>query len=204
MDKAVVFDIDNCLANFEGRLVDDVLIPAFGYEASVRNRDKYNFEDRWGSSPNVLDEASNFVKDPNSYFGLPAIESMIEFASVMEGQGVVLYVSARPVESLTFTERWLRKQGLLSNPTLHSVFCGVGDKAKFLGDLAERDGKYSIDFIVEDNPKEIEALKENFTVLTFDRPWNRGFFPRVGDVRGVLMYSENKNERAEPLYEAFS
>lgn len=201
MNKLVVFDIDNCLADFEGQMVE-YLRELYGNDAVI-NRDIYRLSERFDGEEMILSDALDFVLDQNSYYGLPVIEPMVEFASLLEEQGVVLYLSSRPALAYNTTIRWLKKQGLLSNPTLHSVFCGVEDKADFLADLVEKGEEYSIEFIVEDAPENITSLKKNFSVITFDRPWNKGIYPRIEDRNGVLMYQAAHGERSEPLYDVF-
>lgn len=201
MDKVVVLDIDNCLADFERQMVE-YLRELYGNDAVI-NRDIYRLSERFDGKEVILAGALDFVKDQNSYYGLHPIEPMVELASLLEEQGVVLYLSSRPALAYNTTIRWLKKQGLLSNPTLHSVFCGVVDKADFLADLVDKGSKYSVEFIVEDSPENITSLKKNFSVITFDRPWNKGIYPRIEDRNGVLMYQAAHGERSEPVYEAF-
>lgn len=201
MNKVVVFDIDNVLADFEGRLVDDVLMSKYGFGIATKKRDSYSFEERWREMPEVLADALDFVNDPNSYYGLNAIDQMIEFAQANEGQGAVIYVSARPILSLYFTKRWLNKHGLLSNPEIHLAYCGISDKAAFLSDLSG-----SVDFIVEDSPETIRALKEaGLPAWCFGREWNEGLYPRLRiNPSGVLVYQHAKGEFAEPVFEALA
>lgn len=200
MNKTAFVDIDNCLADFEGQLVT-YLAEKHGGDAFLK-RHLYSLTERFDGKPELAMDAVAFVTDPNSYYGLSPIVPMVEFAAGLEEQGAVIYLSSRPMECLNFTIRWLKKHGLLTNPDIHLVFCGVEDKFYFLEDLQTSD-EVSVDFIVEDSPTHINSLRESFTVLTFDRPWNQGLYPRITDRNGVLMYQSVAGERAEPLYEAF-
>jgi len=188
MNKLVVFDIDGVLVDFEWQLVK-TLGREFG-EIGYYNRDKFRLEDRFKDYPQILARALELTADPNFYYGLEPNEEALKFVkSLVEDGFPVMYVSSRPPSAENFTRRWLLKN-VFGQVDVH---CGVVDKTDFLSDL-----KDSIGTIVEDNPEQIENLKDaGFTVLCWGQPWNEGIFPRVYVRKdGVLMYWYDESKEA--------
>lgn len=192
--KLVVMDIDGVLADFEGRLVQH-LVMRFGDEA-IADRSFYSLERRYNSkNPEVIGEAIRFVNDPNSYYSLEEHDGAIQFVETLMVHGhKILYLSSRPKNAYMFTRRWLSKK--ISDMFLN-LFTGIEDKAHFLSDLGE-----SVEFVVEDSPVQIKELKEaGFTVACWSQPWNEGIFPRFY-VRtdGVVMLWGSDDTEAEPFF----
>lgn len=192
MNKLVVFDIDGVLANYEDRLVR-VLMEEFD-NAALENRDKFSLEERFAERPDILKRAQELTADPNFYYSLEPDHDALQFVEDLVEEGFpVIYLSSRPKYTENFTRRWLLKYvyGQVD------VWCGVSDKAYFLSDLGA-----SVEFVVEDNPSQISALKHrNFPVLVWAQKWNEGIFPRLY-VRsnGDLMLWATEDVEAMPFW----
>ena len=195
MNKLVIMDIDGVLADFEGKLVN-VLIGEFG-EIATRNRDKFRLEDRYGEYPKVLGRALELVKDPNFYYGLDVYEGAADFVKkLVLNDYQIVYVSSRPVAAGSFTTGWLLKNFYGQA----YAACGVADKADFVSNM-----KDEIEFVVEDNPEQIDNLKDGgLNVFCWSQAWNEGVFPRLY-VRsdGELMLWMNEAEEAEPFWSLY-
>ena len=187
--KTVIFDIDGVLADFEGQLVY-ALYEKFG-EASRCDRTIFSLEKRY--SGEILEYAQSLTNDPNFYYGLPADEGL-EFANLVGvGNSHVSFVSSRPWSAESFTRRWLDGKIYAD----FSVYCGITDKVAFC--LPNKD---FIEYIVEDNPFQIEKLKNaGFKVFCFDQVWNQGIFPRVyQNLDGEIMLWERPDEISVPFF----
>ncbi len=193
MKKLVIFDVDGIICDFEGGLVS-VLEKQFG-AIGYANRNLFKLENRFPDRPDVLRFAKDLVEDPNFYYGLQANEGVADFIDNLQESGVmVMYLSSRPLSSENFTRRWLLK----NTYGQVDVYCGVSDKAGFLNEIRD-----SVDFVVEDNPEQIEKMKKSgFSVLCFDQEWNKGIFPRLY-VRsdGNMMLWASEDIEAEPFWD---
>lgn len=189
MKNLVAVDIDGVICDFEGKLVS-VLEKQFGAIGHA-NRNLFRLEDRFPDRPDVLRWAQTLVEDPNFYYGLEVNYEVADFIfSLQDSRKLVMYVSSRPLSAENFTRRWL----LRKTYGQVEVYCGISDKAGFLEEIRD-----SVDFIIEDNPEQIESLKKaGFTVLCFDQEWNKGIFPRLY-VRsdGFMMLWASEDTEAE-------
>lgn len=194
MDRAVVFDIDGVLADFEGQ-VDRELHRVFGRLADT-NRSLYRFEDRYEGNLAILSYAQELTQNPNFYYGLPVIEGAIELVNTLSNMGYFpWFITSRPSLAKGFTKRWLIKH---LGTDVFALACGISDKAKYIESIAE-----TFEFIVEDSPgqkEELEAIGCN--VLIWSQPWNERLFPRLyvrGD--GTIMLWEDESEEADSFLE---
>lgn len=171
MNRAVVFDIDGVLADYEGKLIR-VLADEFGQDA-LKHRDKFSLEERFSDYPEILVRAKELTADPNFYYGLEADENAVSFLEGLHDNGFMpIFVTSRPESVRNFTYRWLLHKTTF-NPI--NLFCGITDKAYFISELGQ-----SVEFVVEDNPEQIYKLKEaQFVVLCWEQPWNEGIYPRL-------------------------
>lgn len=192
MKNIVVFGIDGVLADFEGQLVF-ALYEKFGTSA-YRNRHLFSLEERYGSNPEMLKYAQELTNNPNFYYPLEQIEGGVRFVNMCVSFGAeIVFVSSRPELAEKFTRRWLDKHVSISDYALN---CGIKDKVEFLEGCQE-----DVDFIVEDNPKNIKDLKNaGFDVLCWDQDWNQGIFPRLYKrMDGVVMIWQNEETESEPF-----
>lgn len=195
MGDIVVFDIDGVLADFEETLVR-VLYKKFS-DFAYADRSIFRLEERYGNTPVVLDYALKLAANPNFYYGLPPVVGGIALLEKTMNLGSpVIYLSNRPASCQQVTVRWLKRH--TTDPDLIAV-CGVKDKAAYL-----KDCRMLIDFVVEDNPFQIENLKKNkIPVICWGQQWNEGIFPRLY-VRsdGEVMLWGREDVEAEPFFES--
>lgn len=195
MNKTVILDIDGVLADFEGKLVK-VLGKEFGSPAHDY-RERYRLEERFGNFPVILRRALELTADPNFYHDIQLCEGAVDFVeTLLDDDYSIRYVSARPMSAYSFTRRWLVSR--FTDVDIN-LYCGVGDKVDFIRKL-----NIPVDFIVEDSPITIRALKANgFVTVCWAQLWNEGIFPRLyvrGD--GEIMLWANEAIEAEPFFAA--
>jgi 5'(3')-deoxyribonucleotidase len=196
MNKLVVFDIDGVVADFERKLVK-TLAEEFAGDDMLSNRDRFKLEDRYAGE--MLRRAKQLTADPNFYYDVSSIPGAFSFVSELMDNGfAVMFYSSRPVFMNNVTRRWLHKEFGSYFESSFGVFVGVQDKSYFLSELTGS----TIEFVVEDNPEEIQTLKSNgFTVLTWENPWNEGIFPRLYLRKdGELMFWVASYIEAEPFW----
>lgn len=193
MKNIAVFDVDGVLADYEGQIalcVKDV----FDIPFASQKRNLYRLEDRY--SGEVLEFVQELTNDPSFYYPLPECRGAVDFATRLYGDGYgIMFVSSRPKASEYMTQKWINKHLCVSAPF---VECGVSDKPEFLAMYKDQ-----IDFVVEDNPQNIQDLSySGFQTLCWWQEWNEGIFPRVyvrGD--GILMLWEDESIEAQPFFE---
>jgi hypothetical protein len=182
-------DIDGVLADLEGQLVKH-LVDKHGERANV-NRDMYSLEDRYADMPDVLDDALDFVLDPNSYYGLEPHADGIRFVeSLINTDYHVLFLSSRPKAAEGHTVRWLKKH-VENYGYSGGARCVSGSKARLI--LKEMSGLVA--FVVDDNPETVEALNAGGVLAyAWGKLWNDGVYPRLAHSPGrdvLIKESEN-------------
>ena len=197
MKSFVVFDIDGVLADFEGELVND-LSASFGNRARV-NRHMYAMEDRFQDSPDILEESKRLMEYPLFYRDIEPIYPAIQFAKdLMQSRLGVMYLTSRPRGTEAFTRMWLQKRTWNYSGSMGVFF--TDDKADFLTDI-------DVEFVVEDSPAHIQALKNaGKSVFCWSQPWNEGIFPRLFTERQsdtIFLWSNSRDE-AEPFWMAMA
>ncbi len=192
MKNVVVCDIDGFVADFEGQLTLE-LYKKFGTSA-YRNRHLFSLEERYEGE--MLKYAQGLTADPNFYYGLPVIGGGANFIGSFLFSKEIVFVSSRPKSAETFTNRWIKKFVDVDMDS-YGLFCGVFDKVDFL-----KDEKEYIDFVVEDNPKNINNLKDaGFTVYCWDQEWNHAIFPRLYERNDkTIMLWSDPSEEAKPYF----
>lgn len=189
--KTVVFDIDGVLAEFEPYLVA-CLENEFG-SLATKGRNMYHFQERFAEYPYILEKAEGIQADPNIYYCLEPNPAAVKLVcSLIELGYGVLYVSARPKYTETYTRRWLEKHTGCYKHSL-GLWCGIENKADYLSDI-------DVDFVVEDSPDQIQRLREfGIPYLCWGQEWNSGIFPRLVTERQsddvFLWESESTPER---------
>ncbi len=197
MNKLVVFDIDGVVADFEWKLVKTLAGEFPGNDDFTANRDKFKLESRYTGE--VLRRAKQLTADPNFYYDMNHVSGAFSFVTDLVDNGFsVMFYSSRPTYMNNVTRRWLHKEFGWYFENSFGVFVGVRDKSFFLSELTGS----TIEFVVEDNPEEIQTLKSNgFTVLTWENPWNEGIFPRLYLRKdGELMLWVASYIEAEPFW----
>lgn len=194
--KAVVFDIDGVLADFEGRLVE-ALVAEFGGLGSL-NRHMFSLKERFKNHPKVLQRALQYVDDPNFYYGIERNSAACDFAAdFMEDGFGVMYVTSRPRTHEAFTRRWLQKNTVGYGKSL-GLFCGISNKADFLGDVP-------VQFLIEDNPEEITRCKGLLIpVINWWQPWNSEHFPRLFESESEIMVQQSEDNDGVPFWSVFN
>ena len=205
----VIFDVDGVVCNFEEKIVAE-LCRQFGQKGAL-NRHYYRLEDRFKHYPEILRKALELANDPNFYYGLNPISDGIRFSEELHLAGyAIMFLSSRPFLMKSFTDRWLGKnvpflekpsrspgQHVRSYKGKEFLHCGVENKAEFLEEITD-----SIEFVVEDSPRQIESLKDaGIPVLCWSQEWNEGIFPRLYvSKNGILMLWVSEDEEAAPFW----
>ena len=197
MNSFVVFDIDGVLADFEGALVD-FLSKKFGAEARV-NRHAFMMEDRFYGNEELTKEALELINYPPFYRSIEPIYPAIQFAKDLMQSGLgIMYLTSRPRGTEAFTRMWLQKHTWNYSGSMGVFF--TDDKADFLTDI-------DVEFVVEDSPAHIQALKNaGKSVFCWSQPWNEGIFPRLFTERQsdtIFLWSNSRDE-AEPFWMAMA
>ena len=197
MKSFVVFDIDGVLADFEGDLVSK-LVDTFGISGKA-NRHFYEMEDRFYGRNDILDTAEYFMDYPPFYRSIEPIYSAIQFAKDLMQSGLgVMYLTSRPRGTEAFTRMWLQKHTWNYSGSMGVFF--AENKADFLADI-------DVEFVVEDSPAHIQALKNaGKSVFCWSQPWNEGIFPRLFTERQsdtIFLWSNSRDE-AEPFWMAMA
>jgi hypothetical protein len=156
-------------------------------------------EDRFKDSPEILEAARGVIGYPLFYRNVLPIYPAVQFAKDLMQSGLgVMYLTSRPRGTEAFTRMWLQKNTWNYSGSMGVFF--TKDKSDFLADI-------DVEFVVEDSPAHIQALKEaGKSVFCWSQSWNEGIFPRLFAERQsdtVYLWSNDQDE-AEPFWTAIS
>jgi uncharacterized HAD superfamily protein len=168
------------------------LYSEFGEDALV-NQDRYFYEARFENRPDILRRVNRYMNEPRFFIGIEPNQAMIEFVNrLIELQFGVMFVTWRPRSHEEVTRRWLERHIVNYADTL-GLFMGIEDKAEFLRDVI-------VDFVVDDNPRQISLMKQRgINGFCYDAPYNLGYFPRIVHDRNGEVYLQLADDQ-EPFH----
>jgi len=163
----IVLDLDGCLADFHGALVETVGPPA--------RIDAWGMKDWYPDNPAKVKEAQAFLKDPENYQHLHLLPAAKKTMKQLSERGHKLHiVTARPKTSgmKEATEEWV-----------HRNLRGYIDSVQVVGD-GKVETKVNVikkmapHICVDDRADTVEALrKEGLYAVVYNQPWNKKVSP---------------------------
>lgn len=181
--KAIVFDIDGVLADFEWAFCDK-----FGYN----HRDYTNLMERYPEQRDVIEE---FITDPGTYADLMPIfgGTVLLFSAWEKGYRIYLMTS-RPFNSRDVTNRWLKYYNLYYDELIFTK--NKAEAIQVLND-PRRLEPANIVTLIDDLPANFENLPRGVVGLSWEQPWNSDYYPKVR-YHSSTMLLEVKRDTVSP------
>ena len=164
-NKAIVFDVDGVLADFDGEFCKK-----FGYS----NR---NFIDLVARYPEKEQEILKFISDVSSYEDLePIFGGMVLLAQAKQRGYRVVLLTSRPLWTKEVTENWLKRYFYEYDALYFAI-----NKVDAINIMNDPKGakKYEVVAIVDDIPANIFGLPEGVFGVLWGQPWNLDYCPQA-------------------------
>lgn len=160
--KAIVFDIDGVLADFEYSFCEK-----FGNE----HRDYTNLSERYPEQSELVDE---FISSPYTYSDLEPIFGGWVLLNQARDRGYkIILMTSRPLGTRAITEQWLKQYN-----TYYDDLFFTKNKAEAIRTMNSR-GRSKIIALIDDLPVNFEKLPKGVSGISWEQPWNSDYYPKA-------------------------